>query len=433
MYYLNSVDELTKEKLRKIIFDWRTTKLPQLEKYRNYYDGLMEILYKQYSDPTKPCSKVVVNYCASIVDSYAGYLRPVSYASDEDISDIMEILRYNDYQTEDNDLLTNALIYGQAFEINYLDSEAYQRFKLLDSMECIPIYQNNLESELIAVIRMYSANDLNNKLATYVDVYTDKDITTYYSSDGYTNYSLKSVQKHYYKMVPITVFTLNQDRTSIFSRIMGLNDSYNSLLSANLDDFNSFVDSLLVLTSEDDIDSETLKQWREDRAIVLDPGNTAEWLIKNQSNTAITTLLDTIDKQIHSISRCPDFQDQAFMSQSGVAIKYKLVGFEAVSAMIEAQYKKALLRRLELISQIQKLKVGNMGWRDIEIIVGRNLPEDLTETINLVNALRGLVSDRSLLSQISFIKDVDKEIELLEAQKEAERDSVYDFNYEDED
>lgn len=434
MYYLNSIEELTQEKLRQIIFDWRATHLPKLQKYKEYYDGLMEILNKRYSDPTKPCAKIVVNYCASITDSYAGYLTgiPISYASNEDITDILEILRYNDVQTEDNDFLTQALIYGAAYEVNYVDSEGQQRFKILESTECIPIYQNDLEEELIAVIRMYSANDIDNMLATYVDVYTDRDITTYYSSDGYTSYSLKAVTKHYYKMVPITVFTLNRDRKSIFDRVMSLNDAYNNLLSASIDEENSFVDAFLVLTSEDDVDSDTLKQWREDRAIVLDPGNTAEWLIKNQSNSAVVTLLDKIDKQIQRISSCPDFTDEAFMSQSGIAIRYKLVGMETKASSIEAQMKKALLRRLELISRIHGLMVGNNVWRDIDIVFTRNIPTDLTDIVSTVNSLRGLVSDKSLLGQIPFIDDVDREMEQIEKEKEAAQDVVYDFNFNEE-
>ena len=57
----------------------------------------------------------------------------------------------------------------------------------------------------------------------------------------------------------------------------------------------------------------------------------------------------------------------------------------------------------------------------------RNLPADLTETINLVNSLKGSVSDATLLSQIPFITDVQSEIEAVREQKEKEA-SLYNFN-----
>ena len=54
-------------------------------------------------------------------------------------------------------------------------------------------------------------------------------------------------------------------------------------------------------------------------------------------------------------------------------------------------------------------------------------PADLTETINLVNSLKGSVSDATLLSQIPFITDVQSEIEAVREQKEQEA-SLYSFN-----
>ena len=74
---------------------------PKLTKYKNYYDGIQSILEKKYNDPSKPCSRTVTNYCLNIASSYAGYLATpgfISYKSNEDIEEVMDILRYNDYQ-----------------------------------------------------------------------------------------------------------------------------------------------------------------------------------------------------------------------------------------------------------------------------------------------------------------------------------------------
>ena len=90
---------------------------PKIQRYQNYYDGIQAILNKQYSDETKPCNHTVINYCKNIVDSYCGYLASpgyISYSSDDDIEEVMNILRYNDYQDEDSNLLLDALIYGDA-------------------------------------------------------------------------------------------------------------------------------------------------------------------------------------------------------------------------------------------------------------------------------------------------------------------------------
>ena len=50
-------------------------------------------------------------------------------------------------------------------------------------------------------------------------------------------------------------------------------------------------------------------------------------------------------------------------------------------------------QELELICAIANLKGSESVWRDIKITFTRNLPTNLTETAQVVNSLRGLVSD----------------------------------------
>ena len=126
------------------------------------------------------------------------------------------------------------------------------------------------------------------------------------------------------------------------------------------------------------------------------------------------------------MTACPDMADETFLAQSGTALAYKLVGFENVASGIVARFTKALQRRIELICNVLNLKASEAVWRDINIIFIRNLPINLTETIQLVNSLKGTVSDATLLSQLPFIKDVDAELEALQKQKEANM-ALYNF------
>ena len=48
----------------------------------------------------------------------------------------------------------------------------------------------------------------------------------------------------------------------------------------------------------------------------------------------------------------------------------------------------------------------------------RNIPNDITSTINLINSLKGTVSDATLLSQLDFVDDVNAEIEAVNKQKQ---------------
>ena len=135
-FTINKQAELTPELLQKMIEKFQSSVQPVLTKYKNYYDGVQAILLKQYSDPSKPCNKTVVNYCKNIVDGYNGYLASpnfISYTSDNDIEAIMDVLRYNDFQDEDSDFLENALIYGVGTELMFSDQEGTTRSKLIHS------------------------------------------------------------------------------------------------------------------------------------------------------------------------------------------------------------------------------------------------------------------------------------------------------------
>ena len=107
-------------------------------------------------------------------------------------------------------------------------------------------------------------------------------------------------------------------------------------------------------------------------------------------------------------------------------MRYKLVGFENSSASIVANMTKALQKRIELLCSVFTLTNGEEMWRDIEITFTRNLPIDMNETAAMVNSLRGLVSNKSLLSQISFITDVNQEMEYINEQNAANME-MYNF------
>lgn len=227
-------------------------------------------------------------------------------------------------------------------------------------------------------------------------------------------------------MVPVSVFELNEDKKSIFDKVITLQDAYNTLLSAEVDDFQAFVDAYMILEGIIDIDEEKLSLMRTNRVLVLPEGGKAEYLNKSISDTQIENILENIRDTIREISACPDFTDESFGTQSGVAIRYKLINFENRASQIEKQMTKTLQRRIELICSIIHLTSGDEVWRDIQITFTRNLPIDETSTVQMISNLRGLVSDRTLLAQLSFITDIDAEMKLIEEQNRVNA-SLYNF------
>lgn len=420
----NTLEDLDLLKLGKVLQSFQTLELPRLSKFKNYYDGKQAIMQKMPTDDGKPCNHIVVNYCKSIVDNYAGYLSgiPIGYEVDERI---LDVLTYNDVKTEDTELLRQALIYGIAFEINYIDEDSKQRFKVLDSRQCIPIYGNTLDQNLKFVVRFYQ-EDLINTESYIVEVYGAAATKVYRSAIGFTSFNLIEEKPNYFNQVPITVFSLNTDNTSIFAPILTLQDGYNTLLSAEIDDFESFCDAYLVLKGMT-ADAEDLKAMKESRCLMLDSDDAdAAYLTKNISDTQIQNILKNINNQIYNKANCLDFNDENFQASTGIALKLKLVGFENAAAIIEGNMRQALQKRIELICSILSLTGGDAAWRDIDLNFTRNLPTNLEDISVIVNNLRGIVSTRTLLSLLPFVKDIDEELKLLEAEQTTAL-SMYNF------
>ena len=123
-----------------------------------------------------------------------------------------------------------------------------------------------------------------------------------------------------------------------------------------------------------------------------------------------------------------DYSSETFIGgvSSGIALQYRLTGMENRAGIIEGRMKKALQRRVEIICGIASLKIGEEIFRDINIEFKRNIPEDITTGVDLATKLKGIVSDKTLLSQLNFVDDVNAELELLEEQKAANM-SLYSF------
>ena len=429
MFYINKDTELTVELLGKMIETFNLNNEPKLKKYKNYYDGIQAILNKTYTDTTKPCSKTVINYCKNIADSYCGYLASpgyISYSSEQDIENIMDALRYNDYQAEDSDFLLNALVYGTAAELMFNDEEGKVRFRLIDPTQCFAVYDDSLTGDLLYFVRFYKINEWDDSDEYGIDVYTDSLVKKYTMKGANGKPAFLKEESHPFSQCPANVFSL-PDGKSIFDCIMGLQDAANELLSSEIDDFSAFVDAYLVFDGVD-VEADDITKLKQDRVIVLPVGAKANWLTKNASDTQVENILKRIHDSIYRIAACPDFSSETFVGgvSSGIAIRYRLTGMETRAAKICAEMKKALQRRIEIIAGIASLKLGEEVFRDIDIDFKRNIPEDYTATVALVNSLKGVVSDATLLGQLPFVEDVNAEIEALNKQKQ-ENMALYSF------
>jgi SPP1 family phage portal protein len=172
------------------------------------------------------------------------------------------------------------------------------------------------------------------------------------------------------------------------------------------------------------LDDEAIARMKENRVIGLpDRECDVDWLIKSINDVALENYKDRLRKDIHSLSKTPNLDDEEFSGNlSGVAIAYKIWGMDQVQATKERKYKKGLQRRIKLITNILNTAGKNWDWRDIDITFSRNMPQNVVEIADMVTKLRGLVSDETLLSWLPQVEDPQIEMDRIAEQNEGRID-----------
>ena len=335
---------------------------------------------------------------------------------------LQDVLDANDVVNADSEFLRTALIYGIAYELCYINEDSETKFKNILPETAFPIFADDLDGKLLYMVTFSPIANWDDELQPTryrVSIYSDYAVDTYEATNDFNTFALLDSEPHYFDSVPFTIFNLNADNKSIFERVVGLQDAYNSLLSDEVNDFQSFVDAYMVLKNLT-ADTEDLEKMKQSRTILIDGDSDVSYLTKDISDTQIENMLSNINSSIHTVSNSPDFSSEEFNSgvSSGIALQFKLVGFNNIASNIEAQMRKALQNRIDLINKV--LKLIDTDTCAVNISFSHNLPTAITDTVNMVSSLRGLVSDETLLAQIPFIDDVTAEINRVDAQTERE-------------
>ena len=420
-YYFSKDKILTKEIIKRFI------ELDRAENGRklnllDYYKGKHKILSRAYEDPTKPNNKVVNPYANYITTMITGYFigEPVQYTGpdNEMLLKYQDIMDYNDEPSVNKDIAKWQSICGEGYDITYIDKDGNVRFKALPAIGMIPIYNDDLDEQLIFVIRYWRSYDIeHDRWIDYIEVYSAFDITKYETDAGGNLNQIES-SFHVFGQVPVTPYFNNDECQGDFELVISEIDAYDSFESDSVNEADYFADSYLVLSGMEGTTSEDVAGMKENRVLVFPEGGTGEWLTKTVNDTWIENEKKRLDQDIHKFSCCPAMTDDEFSANaSGVAMKYKLLGLENKVGVKENEFEKGLRRRIELIYGVMNKVAGGIDYLDINIIFTRNLPQDLSASVDTVIKLDGVVSDETRLSLLPIDIDVNEELDKVEEKK----------------
>jgi len=434
-YKLSGMEAITPESIKALIAKYRAEEIPRLERLKRYYDGNSDIKKRTMSDTSKPNNRIDTNFSGYITDTVNGYFlgKPVNYQTsnnDKLMDAIQPVLDRNHEETHNQRVAKDVSITGVGYELLYMNEASKICFRHVSPTDVFLIYDTTIEENILAAVRfLYTTNYVTNKTDTVAYLYTSSEIVTYLFTT--TGIQEKERSEHPFKAVPVNQFINNSDMVGDFEKIIDLEDAYNLAVSNTANDLDYFSDSYMIIKGLELESEEELLDMKQNRVIQFeDKDGEVSWLTKSESDMNIENYKNRLEEKIVQISGVPDLNSEAFGSNlSGIAIRMKMFNLEQRVAIKENYFSEGLERRIQLFTHVLNLKTSTNSeylFTDITFVFTRNIPVNLIEEAQWAVQVRGILSDETILSNLSCVEDVAEELKKL-AQQQADSLPLYDF------
>ena len=206
-----------------------------------------------------------------------------------------------------------------------------------------------------------------------------------------------------------------------YESVLELLSAYSKLISSNFDDVDSIANSILALMNAQ-INKEDTKEVKKSRILQL-IGERADikYVNKTLDKEYVQYLRNALREDIFSITNVPDLTDEKFAgNQSGVALSYKLIGFENLRLTKKNYFEKGLFERLKCLLNYKQLSsvANEIPEGNIEITFYTNLPSNIDKDKQIAELYNsGVMSLETALERMETIDDVDEELKRIQEEK----------------
>lgn len=411
----------------KNVADWieqfkqgRQSELLKLEAYYRGEDNIGKIVQGKDRIDNRVHTNLAYMITKNAVDYFIG--EPASYAYDKNFkeADYIDDLQFeNIEEAEDKKLAKDASKFGKAFELVNIKDDKTIYYKRLDPLSTFDVFDYTILENRVCAITFMSYQGKNKAQVVEGYIYSSKEIIEFkYQARKVT---FGEIIPNVFGKIPVIYYQNNSDEVGDYERVTDLLTAYSKLMSCATDDYESISNAILLIKDTKKIDENTKKSLNSTRAIQLFSENAQMAFInKTLDSNFVKTLREALREDILTVSNVPDFTDEKFSSNSsGVALRYKLIGFENLRADKEIYFKQALHRRWEIIS-LYPAKKFDLKRDDITINMFANLPSNVEldlQVAELYNA--GAISKKTMLKNLQIVKDVDEELKQMEEEQVA--------------
>ena len=424
LFSMNESTELTIQYIEKYLEAFRSIYLPSLLKNEAYYLGKNPtIMNRTFEDSSKPNNKIASGWGKYIITQISGYFggKPVVVDSTDQslLQEIEYFDRNNDTISKNMTLSKYVSEFGYCAEILYMDDDKNIYTLPQKPTSIFPIYSESSPDKLLYAIRFYDTYDvLTGNVITYVDVYTETNIKHYKTSNT-TNLAFIDEITHYFKEVPVIFYYNNDDLTSDTQAVHSEIDCYDLALSDDTNFREEINDSYLIFTNTN-LDNEDIMTMKKAKVIQIESSMDGQqasvnFLNRDANDTQAENFKSRLENDIKTFSFVKDIES-AKSHTTATSAQIGLLGIEQICTIKEAYFRKALLKRYELLINYLAITKTQYDINTVSLTFVRNLPQDLTVIGDIVSKMNGVVSKKTLLKQIPFVSDIDEELSQIESE-----------------
>lgn len=449
----------------------RERQVPRLKELKRYLNADNNIKRRPNKPDGRADNRIASDFANFIVSFKQGVLlgNPISYNGDKVI-----VERINRFASESNEDYHNQLMsrdafgLGRAYEWVGRDEYGKETIAKFDAEQTFVIYDNAKDRNSICGVHYFVEKFLD-KSFTRIELYTNCGYNYYFTAkdDDLENAALdeNGAVQSYFDTVQINEWTNNEERTSDFEHVMDSIDAYDLSRSEMANFQQDSSEAYLVIKGNPDtaVDPtgknspmEVLQAMMQARTLVLGDKKIYEGSIAGSEPDAfylkkeydVAGMEANDSRTVADILRFTsliDFTDENIGSnQSGIGFRFKGWGSDNDRKNKERMVKKAIMRRLRLLTHSWSIKdelnkpqglidtvkaffVSDEKQQEqlynkvneIQIQFTPNVPQSDEEIMSVIAGMVGIVSDQTLCEMAERLTGVPFEEELKRLKKQA--------------
>ena len=412
------------------------------------HDGFVESYYytQIQEDQTRANNKLPHGFHYELINQCKNFLagRPVRLSwKDTVITDEfkheVERLMYvvNDWATLVPTMILNAQKHSRAYLRVSIDPRSSDpRINVVDAKDMI-VYKNEF-GDIEFAIYLFTKREYDDKgKATdqkFYELITDTESTIYKVGDTiegldstlllYDKIMLDGevigVVPHTWGKVPVVEWKATQDEMTTLKPIKHFIDALDSNLSDYANDLDEFNELMWIVKNYNGEDVGTfLQQAKEDKVVLVDSEGEARVERNELPYQARIEFYNQLIRNVYRFGRGIDFTDRSNLGNiTGTGLKWSYELLEEKANDLEVHGQKALDELFELLFKYMSLngfpEASEICGVDMDFIFDRSLMINEVENIESAVKASVLISKKTALEHMDWVKDVDAELDRLE-------------------